>query len=341
LSDPHEIASAIERAIAATNVGLRPVALPHHGLFSTPAVSPELYPNTKAVRGYYVPVPPPPGFKVRARSMPTLVGVSGGRQWTVEIMVMDQPGSRFAPTLQVSTYVRLLGTDLVPFPVLPWIFATAQPEAGKGPLPFAPGPFNLAGLVARAAVGQAALFLGHAPIPTSRPPIRTPVVLEAWDPRVQAYLTSSRFLEIYAGWEARAGVGSARGGSAFPVLKVVGDELKLTTGIDPTLDPNLHARTVQEVLDLVPQLERDVTGRDPEVEPIPTVTFTDPPGSVPDIRPAYRCPQCGKMEILKLELDQSTGLAHKRTLGCHVDIFPPYPSRYRDVMGAAEPVVRH
>jgi hypothetical protein len=323
-----------------TNPQLRQVSEPHHGLFSKPVPPPSFYPNMSTERGYYIPLPPPPGFKVHPRRLPRLVGESNGRQWTVEAAVLDGLESRLAPSLRANTFVRLEGTDLTPFPELPWLVATCLPTVGTGPGPFRRGPSNVVGLEGRLAVGKAALLLGHEPVPVIRPPVLTPVVLEAWDSKARAYLESPEFLELFARWESRAGVGSERGGSTFPMLQVVGDQLRFSTGIDTSLDVTAHANTVQELLGMVPRLEKIVTGRDPETDPIPTVTFTDPPGSVPDIRPAYRCPHCGNMEILKIYYDKTTGMAQEQTLGCHSNIFPAYLARYRDTMGAADNVVQ-
>jgi hypothetical protein len=320
---------------------LHQVSEPYLGFFSKSGPPPSLYPDASDKRGYYVPLPPPPGFKVNPRNMPVLVGVSGGRQWTVEVLALDGQEGRWEPTLRVQTYVRFQPTDIVPFAALPWLVAACQPTAGTGPGPLRRGPFNLMGLLGPAAVGQAALLLGHTPVPRVHPPVLTPIVLEAWDPTVQARLESAEFLELFARWESRAGVGTPRGGSAFPVLKVLGDELTFSTGIDTTLGPTAHANTVQELLNMVPRLEQAVTGRDPEADPIPTVTFTDPPGSVPDIRPAYRCPYCGKLEILKIHFDRGSGMAQEQTIGCHSNVFPPYLGRFRDTMAAADDVVKH
>jgi hypothetical protein len=341
VTDPHKTVSAIEQAIVSTSPQLRQVSEPYLGFLTKSGLSPSLYPDSSAKRGFYVPVPPPPGFKVSPRHLPVLVGVSGGRQWTVEVMAYDGQEARFEPALRIQTYVRFQATDVPPFPVLPWFVAACQPTAGTGPGALRRGPFNVMSLVGPAAVGQAAVLIGRSPVPLIRPPVLTPLVLEAWDPRARAYLESAEFLELFARWESRAGVGSARGGSALPVLKMLGDELTFSTGIDTTLDPTAHANTVQELLSVVPRFEKAITGRDPESDPIPTITFTDPPGSVPDIRPAYRCPNCGKLEILKIHFDRGTGMAQEQTLGCHSNVFPAYLGRYRDVMSAGAEVVQH
>jgi len=335
-----ETAHAIADAIHSANPALRIVSTPHVGLFSAPILDPDLFPDSKPQRGYFVPVPAPPPFKVSPRRLPKLVGESGGRQWSVHILVGEDGGSRVVPTLTVATFARWVRDDTTPVPYLPWAMATEQPEASQGPGLRGLGPINLAGQAARNAVGTAGLLAGRPPIPLLRPPIRWPMILESNDPSFRSLLDSERFLSLYAGWDRRSGVATGPTGSSFPVVKFLAENVKLTTGLDLSQPPGAHAETVREFLELVPELEQAVTGRDPEVDPIATVTFTDPPGSVPDIRPGFRCPQCGRLEILKMVTDPATGFAHKRTLNCGVDIFPPFPDRIRDVSAAGTGSVR-
>jgi hypothetical protein len=338
MADPIETARAIADAIRAVSPELREVATPEPRWFQGPVRSPDLFPNDVPERGYYVPVPPPPPFRVGGRRLPVLVGEAGGRQWSVQILISGRGGIRAVPTLSVHTFARLVPTDAVPFPVFPWAVATARPEAAKVLLGAA--PINLAGRSARSGIGEAAMLSGRLPVPVPRPPIRSPMILESSDPAIGRFLDSPAFLARYLGWYDRAGTPVDRDGSSFPVVRAMGDEVTLTTGIDPTRPPVDHAATVQEFLALVPEMERAVTGRDPLADPIPTVTFTDPPGSVPDLRPGYPCPKCGQLEILKRTTDRPTGLRHERTLRCGVDIFPPYPYRIQDAHRAADAVAR-
>jgi hypothetical protein len=328
--DPH----AIEMAVAAACPFLRPVAIPKVDLFSDEIMPPDLYPDVKPVRGYYVPVPPPPAYKVPSARRPTLVGERNGRQWTVHVTVPDSDRSPYTPTVSVNTYLRLLPTDAVPIPSYPWLIAAAKPGpmhrgGGRGSIT------NLAGVTARAAVGEATLLLGRLPTLATRPPVRAPMLLEAWIPSARTLLESPRFLEAYAAWEGRAGSTEDPRGPAPPVFKCSADRFSFITGIDLELDPSFHARTVREVTELLPWLEFEITGKDPETYPIPTIILKGPAGSVPDARPAYRCPHCGQLEILKWAQDAATGLTHTRTLNCKVDIFPPIPNRIRDVFGSA------
>jgi hypothetical protein len=239
----------------------------------------------------------------------------------------------------MASYVRLARSDAVPFAVLPWVVATGLPGPGAR-WSWAEGSENIAGYAARSAVGHASLNLGRPAIPTVRPPVRTPMILEAWDPAARSYLESESFLGSYAQWESRAGAGQEAGGTVHPVLEISGDEVRLLTGLDLGRAPDLHARTVREVIEMIPRMEVGVTDRDPLADPISTVKFTDPPGSVPDVRPAYPCPRCAKLEILRRAYDPATGLTHARTLHCGFEIFPPKITRARDVFGAAELVIR-
>jgi hypothetical protein len=336
----HEKAAAIGRAISASSPYLRPVANGRTGWLGDYSLDPELYPDIKHERGFYVPIPPPAPFKIPGTLLPTLVGTGGGRQWTVRVLVSDNVRNEVAPTLSAESYVRLLRTDLVPFTVMPWFLATAQPEAHRAPVPFKGGSVNLAGAFGRSAVGQAALLLGRSVQPGMRPPIQAPMIIEASSPEMRAYLEGSDFLATYASWERRAGHGVGTSGSVLPVLKATADRVSFTTGIDPVLDPMEHARTIRELIEEVHRLELAASARDSETDPIPTITLTDPPGSVPDVRVAYRCPRCGQMEILQNRFDASKGLNHRGTRDCAVDIFPPYPNRIRDVQTAARPTIR-
>jgi hypothetical protein len=333
-SDPETIATAISRACPF----LHRVALPKGGWLSGPIQAPDRYPDIDPVRGYYVPVPAPAPFKVSDLSTPQFVGEAGGRQWSVHVVVSRRPRSPVAPTITVTSYVRFVPDDKVPFAVLPWLVATGQPGAGV-PWSWAEGSENLAGYAARAAVGHASLHLGRPALATARPPVRTPMVLESWNPGASSFVTSAEFLTSYAQWQSRAGDGHGSSGTVYPVLEVNGDQLRFLTGVDLEQDPALHARTVRELIETASRLELEITHRDPHIEPIPTVTLSEPPGSVPDVRPAYRCPRCGKLEILQRVYERSTGLTHARTLQCGVDVFPPQTTRARDVFGAAERVI--
>jgi hypothetical protein len=341
VSEHESPAFAIAAAITSACPELRPVGTPHLGAFATPMSSPETYPSSRSTRGYYVPNPPPAPFRLRPSKIPTLVGEHGGRQWTVQILIAETGPRPVAPTMQVRSYVRFVRSPEVPFPYLPWVVATAQPAASPTPNPFARTPINLVNIYSRTAAGEAALLLGRLPQVALRPPVAAPMILESGDPAIRSLLETPAFLQLYGQWERRAGPGTERGGPALPVLKGIADTLKLTTGLDLALDPGAHARTVAELLDTIPRMEFAVTGRDPVADPIPTLRFTDPPGSVPDVRPAYPCPRCGRPEILKYDFDRATGFAHRRTLGCGVDIFPPYPDRFRDAAGAGAAVTRH
>lgn len=335
MDDTASTALALQAAISVACPQLRPVGLPNPGLFGKPVVAPELYPTSQKTRGYYVPIPPPPPFKLWARRTPVLVGESGGRQWIVHVHVLDLPNRQVLPSLEVVTFVRFQRSDLLPFPTLPWMVATGLPDPGPGPRPLSPGPINLAGMTARSALGEAVILAGRTPVPTARPPVQRPLILDAFDPAMRAFLESPPFLASYAAWERRAGGPTVRGGTALPVLKILGDSFKFVTGLDPSVGPQEHARSVADVLSLIPMMERAVVQRDAVADPIPRVTFTDPPGSVPDIRPAYACPKCGRPEILKLNFDRATGLVHKQTMNCGVDVFPPFPNRIQDVQAAA------
>ena len=339
MSDRFPTAGEIAEAIVATCPGLGVVATPKPGLFGSPVLDPGLYPDSARERGYYVPVPPPAPFKVAARSLPVVYGQNGGRPWTVMIFVTDAAGIRVVPTLTVTTYARLARPDVVPFSYLPWLVATLQPTERKSPVTLQRPLVNPASYSAKSAVGQAVLLSGGIPVPSARPPVRSPMILATGDPLLGAYLESYGFLERFAAWERRAGDAAAEGHSAYPVLKVLANDVRFTTRIDPAAGPAAHAATVHDLLEIVPELERAATGKYAESDPIPTLTFTGPPGSVPDVRPAYPCPKCGQLEILKLSFDRVTGLAHKQTLNCGVDIFPPFPNRVRDVQGAASTLV--
>lgn len=307
---------------------LRPVATPKGGLFSAEILSPELYPDDKPTRGFYVPVPPPPPFKLARTRLPCLVGESGGRQWQVSVMVPGSINRAVAPSVSVHTYVRAVRGDLVPFAELPWV-VVAGPTTLEGVGPAEPArSIDFLRLARRKAVGHATLFLGRAPIPAARPPVQVPSVIEAWDAAAKTFFESSPFLQTYAGWEQRSRGGAAR---PPPVLELLGDRLALTIGVDPG-DPSSTAQTVRELLEIVPRFEQGLTGRALDTDPIPTVTFREPPGSVPDLRPAYRCPKCGQMEILRRGREKEEGRTHVRTLNCGVDIFPPYPDRVGDVL---------
>jgi hypothetical protein len=95
-----------------------------------------------------------------------------------------------------------------------------------------------------------------------------------------------------------------------------------------------HASTIRELLELLVRIERTATGMDPEVTPLPTVTFQEPPDSVPDVRPAYPCPKCGRLEILKFVETKKPMVAHYQTLNCGVDWFPPSTVTYGQSMAA-------
>ena len=325
--DPaHEIASAISRACP----DLRPVAVPRAGVFASPILGPELYPDIKDTRGYYVPVPPPPPFKVPGAGLPVLVGYSKGRQWRVTVVSSEFGARPIPPCLTVSTYVRLLRTDLQPYSVVPWV--TVSPELPEEPPVRRAGPpgIDFGRLAARTAVGHAALFRGRRPTAVVRPPIQAPLVVEAWDPLAQAYFTTDEFLGAYANWSR--GSRSAEGAPSMPVLHLLADQFHFSIGVDLT-DARLPAEIVRTLVDLVPDLEQRCTGRDAEVDPIPVVTFREPAGSVPDSRPAYRCPKCGQMEILRRVRDREAGSTRVCTLGCGVDIFPAYPDQPSRVLG--------
>jgi hypothetical protein len=318
-----EQVQAIADAIHATTPALRRVSTPHSGLLQDPILSPDLYPDDKAKRGYYVPDPPPPPFKVSGRRLPVLIGESGGRQWSVRLLVAEHGSLRAVPTLSISTYVRLVRDDAPPIPYLPWAVATAHPVDARAP---GPGdPIDLAARAARLAVGTVGILSGAPPSLLARPPIRWPMLLASGDPAFRGLLDSPRVLALYQGWDLRAGASPVR--PSVPVVEFLAEQAHFSTGLDLEQAPSLHAKTVQEVLALVPQLEHAVTGRDPELDPISTVRFTDPPGSVPDLRAGFRCPTCGRLEILKKETDRATGLVHTRTLNCGFDVFPPYPGR--------------
>jgi hypothetical protein len=330
----------LAHAIRAANPFLGRVAVPKPGLIAAPVRPPDLYPDDLPVRGYYLPVPPPAPRKVDPAAEPVLLGEWLGRQWSVHVTVPSDPKNPVFPTLGVSSYVRLLPTDGVPFPVLPWVVATGQPILAHGALPWSAGSINMSGMLARLAVGRASQFLSRPLVTTTRPPVRGPVLLEAWEAPGRSFLESAGFLESYARWERRAGPGSGPSGSVLPLFQATGDRFDFHTGVDLATSPSEHATTVREVMEQVVALERAVTGRDALSDPIPTITFFDPPGSVRDIRPAYRCPNCGQLEILRVAPDRATQMKHMRTLRCGVDVFPPYRDKVAEIARAAESVVR-
>jgi hypothetical protein len=319
-------AAAAEAAIVAANPELRPVTLPRAGLLSAPVLSPDLYPDDKPDHGYFVPFPPPAPFKSPLLRFPLVqVGTSGGRQWTVQLWFSD---SDFTPArfcLSIRTYVRMLGTDLVPFTEFPWVLVATEPGPIRHPGPIHGDQFNLVTAVGRRGITLAGRLRGEPPVPRHFPPVAAPLILDAWTPAAVALLEGSRFLEAYARWERSAG-SPEPSGPVLPVVRVTADRFDFELGFDADLDPRRLGAIVREVLVLVPELERSLTGRDAEVQPIPTVTLRGPSGSVDDVRPAYRCPRCGEPDILRTARDPSDGLAHRRTLRCGADVFPAAPS---------------
>jgi hypothetical protein len=334
-------AHRIAEAIRARSPFLQPVGIPWiGGLFGQPGVDPELYPDDTPKHGFLVPVPPPPPFRIRDRQLPTLWGLKDGRPWRVDLLE-DRGGSVDAlapvvrPTLLVHSFARLLASDLTPFPVYPWVLVATDPGPRRGQLD---GRFNFARRIARVELLEAGGRLGRPAQGGSWPPARGAVVVEAWDPAVRAAVATPEFLQTFADWQMRAGFDPTRPWDSPVTLRFVGAEVRLTMSIDLEADPDLHARTVAELVDLVPRVERALTGRDPIQEPMPFVDLGGPPGSIPDLRPAFRCPKCGAMESLRTIREATPPIAHLRSLRCGVDIFPPHPSRvWSRPEGAGDP----
>jgi hypothetical protein len=322
----HGRAVAAEAAVVAANPALRPVAHPAPGIFSAPVLSPDLYPDDKPDHGYYVPFPPPAPFRAERTRFPLIqVGVSGGRQWTVEEWFSDSDYSAARFSLSIRTYVRMLRTDLVPFTIFPWLLVATDPGPPR-PGGVAHGmQFNFVTAVGRRGIALAARLRGQPPVPRPRPPVAAPLLIDAWDPAAVSLLEGDPFLGSYAGWERRAGRAELSG-PVLPVVRVTADRFDFDLGFDAGLDPRVLGETVREVLAFVPELERALTGRDAESDPIPTVTLRGPTGSVDDVRPAYRCPRCGELEILRTARDPRDRLVHRRTLRCGADVFPAIPA---------------
>ncbi|HEV2317448.1 MAG TPA: hypothetical protein VGV89_07740 [Thermoplasmata archaeon] len=306
--------------------------MPRPGLFSAAIESPDLYPDDRSVHGYYVPVPPPPPFKIARGDSPILVGEHGGRQWTVQAMVTGRPGTRYSVELSARTYCRFTRSEELPFGELPWVVAafprsSDQRPGTRGRTPFSPYQFNLAGVIGQRAIRTAGILLGRTPIAAPHSPVAGSFILESWDPGVREGVGTDPFVGIFAKWERRSLRGDSGWSGAQPVVHLLADRLSLDTGLEPRVPVREHARTVREFLEFVPALELATTGRDPVADPIPHVDLMGPDGSVPDRRPAYRCPGCGQLEILKTQADRVSGLVRRRTLRCSVDIFPPQPLR--------------
>lgn len=329
-------ALAVEAALGRACPFLVSVAVPSAGMFMRPPPQPSLYPDSTTSPGYYIPYPPAEGTKAARPRAPTLIGSSGGRPWVVRVYPPEHGRYPILPTLEVRSFVRLFWSNLVPFPSTPWISVAMDPGR-LGPNTMSRGdPFNSMKRDAFSVIGETGLLLGRAATLEPQPPVAPPLLAEGWTDSARAFVRSPEFLGPFARWQRRADLAAFGSYFTSPTLRIRADRFQLTTGMNPALDPSEHARTFVEMVDAVGALERAVTGRDAREEPLPTVRLEGPPGSIPDLRPSYRCPKCGSPEIVKLAFDRSTGLAGYRTIKCGVELFPPIPSRLGDVIAAAQ-----
>lgn len=320
---PSERATRIGEEIVRQLPGLRAVGAPKGTLFGGDPADPSLYPDLLATRGYEIPLPPPPGRKVRDSPFVRLRGTAYGRPVRLDLVVFDSSFAIAPPTLTLETAARFLGPDVPRATVFPWVLWACDPGSPKGITMTNRGRANITGLTARAAIGHTGAFAGRPIEGASRPPVRARLFAAAWDPRVAALLEDPTLLAEMATWERRAGTGFGNSGPTLPVIDAHHDRFRFATGLDAAIPPMEHATTVRDVLEFLVRAERTVTGLDPEVTPLPTVTFQDPPDSVPDVRPGYLCPSCGRLEILKYSETRNPTVGHYRTMNCGVDWFPP------------------
>lgn len=335
MAGPGPTATSVRDAILRAFPTLRYAALPPAPLFGAPPSDPDNFPENGKPPGYYVPIPPPPGLKVQERRSVKILGERSGRPWRVDVLAVDLPHSRVPPTFLVEAPIRLLPPGTPPATTLPWMVAVANPAPTRALTWTRKGTLNLVAQQATNAIGRAGLLLQRPLAGVVRPPVHGELYAEAWDPRVTQLLESSTFLERYAAWQRRAGPEYGSSGSMLPVVSVLANRFRFASGLSPSVPPSEHATTLQELMELVTELERIATGLDSERDPMPMQVFHGPMGAVPELRPTYPCPKCGRPEILRRVSLPVQGVLSFRTLGCGADVFPAVRDRVKDVVSSS------
>ncbi|HZY70072.1 MAG TPA: hypothetical protein VFF67_03730 [Thermoplasmata archaeon] len=165
--------------------------------------------------------------------------------------------------------------------------------------------------------------------PRRLPPVLSELVLDASATSTRGVLESGPFLERYARWERRAGPPVENSGPVGPVLNLEGDRCSLVSGVGLGVPPFDTARTLEELSDTVVEVERATLDPESFDAPISTISFHDPPASLPDVRHAFVCPRCGQLELLHRVRDERAGLVYWRSHGCGVDLYTPEPLQLR------------
>jgi hypothetical protein len=181
---------------------------------------------------------------------------------------------------------------------------------------------GLIGARTRHAVARRMGWRLDAPAPSTGP---ESLVLESSSPGVRARLRGVDFLELYRRWERIAGPPVGRSGPLRPVFAAEGDRFTAVGGLGPAPDPQDAARIVGDVLGWIDVWEAAALDPSVATEPWLTLTFRDPPGSVPDVRHAYPCPRCGQPELLRHAYDRARPTHFWRSHRCGADLFAPEP----------------
>jgi hypothetical protein len=293
--------------------------LPATGLLKAPVKDPDLYPDDVPKRGYLVPAAGADRRKLLHQDFPRFVGVDRGRPWRVDLLFTPRGRVPFPPTIMIRTSVRLLPADVV-YPVpIPWAFAVPRDVVSLAGASFA-GDRNLVGMVGLRTAKAAAVRLGTRieNLPTGG----DSTYVGSSDPRVQAWLGSPEFNSLYGAWKSRSGSSLGAGGSRAPALGIEADRLTLLYGLKEGVPALEHSKTVSEAVQLADAIEA-AAGVDPARSPMPTLTFSEPLGSLPDVRYAYECPRCHRQELLHRSFDQSAHRRLWRSLDCGAEIFLP------------------
>ena len=332
--NPNEATNQLRDALRQQFPGLQQVAKPRQTLFGPVPVDPDAWPDVATTRGHYLPVPPPAGHKVEFTPAIRMRGALYGRRVQLYFLFPNPVGAVAPPTMLVETWGRFVRPETPPGTAMPWTTWACDPGPVRGITLTARGRINMVGMAARFSIGRAGVLSGRPLVGQLVPPVQSRLFLGTSSPEIFALLSDPSHVALLANWERRAGRGLGDSGPTLPVFDAHANVVRFATGMDGSVPASEHARTVREALEVLVELEMAATGLDANLVPLPTLSFEGPPGTLPEVRPAYTCPRCGRLEILKLVSSRNPAVAFRRTFGCGVDYFRPLPMSSNDSTAA-------